>query len=173
MIKTIFAALTAAALVGCAVVGAQFRAASEPQSGDRARVRVIAAQQVRATPGQACSDEFSPGNGVVIGAVLGSNGYAGRTLGMAVGQPVPQSASAAEMYVAAGQPITFSFVFTPGDPYRCNIDGISFVPQANTDYEVVMSHDRARGRCSVETRSLAEPQTRVNQSVVGRCGAQR
>ena len=173
MLKPIHAVLTATAtLAGCAMLGAQFRAASEPESGERARVRVIAAQQVRATPGKACADVAAPGNGVVIGAALGSHGYAGRTLGMPAGGPMPANGSAAEMFVTAGQPITFSFIYTPGDPYRCGIGGISFVPEANKDYEVAASYDRDRGVCGVATRSLTDPQLRVIQTAATRCGAQ-
>jgi uncharacterized protein YceK len=165
---TIIALMTSALLTGCGTIGAQFRAAAEPTTGVMARVRVIATQPVRATPGKKCADLSAPGDGVVVGADIGSSGYVGRSLEMPKGSRETTNSDVAEMYVVAGEPITFSFIRTTGNPYICDTSAISFVPAANADYEVAMNYDK-RGACNIVAKSLTDPKASVAQQKVAGC----
>jgi len=120
---------------GCGL-GTQFRAATEPQGGARARLRVVATDTiVKLTPGKACHDG-GPNTGVILSNGLGSHGFRGRSLGM---PGKVEGRNFAEVYVEAGKPL--SLVFLKGNDagkLGCDVS-LSFRPEAGKDYEATVS----------------------------------
>lgn len=143
--------LAISALSGCAGIGTQFRPVAEPTDGARARLRVIGGGAfIKAVPGKSCIDWSSPGAGTVIGGIVGSNGYRGRSLGMP--DAPAKMDEAAELTVAAGEPFTLALVTGSESSLSCFIAG-SFVPEAGKDYEARMQLDVRNKMC---TMRLAE-----------------
>ena len=121
-------------LAACASVGTQFSKMAEPDSGDRARVRVVANMLVKGVPNASCTDWSKAGAGTIFGGMLGSSGYRGRSLGM----PNPQGVrdqNSGEFYVRANEPFAIALINTPDSRYRCSVSA-TFVPQKNTDYQI-------------------------------------
>ncbi len=168
--KTYATLCCAVALTGCGAVGiakTQFRAVDEPTDGERARVRVIANSPVKAMPNRDCIDWDAPGAGtaVAMGLLgLGSRGYLGRLIGMPNGEQY-QRGSTAEFYVAAGQPYTLVSITAPESLTQCSV-GVSFVPNANTDYEATLL--LSRHECTANVVALNGPSVETKQ-VVGTC----
>ncbi len=121
-------------LAACASVGIQFSKMTEPDSGERARVRVVADMLVKGVPNASCTDWSKAGAGTIFGGILGSSGYRGRSLGM----PNPQGVSgnnSGEFYVRANEPFAVALMNTPDSRYLCSVSA-TFVPQKNTDYQI-------------------------------------
>ncbi|MCL2076569.1 MAG: hypothetical protein FWH15_09090 [Betaproteobacteria bacterium] len=155
-------------LAGCASIGTQFKAFEEATDGDRARVRVIGNALVKAVPNKSCADWSAPGAGTVLGGIVGSSGFSGRSLGMppshnmpkvdktefsswfyvAVGETVEHvslslhatKVNLAEFYVEAGKPVTLTLMTTPESNRQCNLS-LTFVPDKDKDYEATMLVD--------------------------------
>ncbi len=125
------------ALGACSSVGSQFAKMSEPESGERARVRVVSNMLVKGVPESDCLDWRKPGAGTVFGGMVGSSGYRGRSLNMPDPNNVSGKRSSAEFYVRAGKPITLQLLNTPDSYQTCSL-AISFVPKAGGSYEVAM-----------------------------------
>ncbi|MBH5329730.1 hypothetical protein H9Q10_08620 [Eikenella sp. S3360] len=125
------------ALGACSSVGTQFAKMSEPESGERARVRVVANMLVKGVPESDCLDWRKPGAGTIFGGMVGSSGYRGRSLNMPDPHNVSGSRRSAEFYVRAGKPLTLQLLNTPDSWQTCSL-AISFVPQAGHNYEVAM-----------------------------------
>lgn len=154
--------MTTLTVVGCGSLGTQFTTVAEPDSGDKARVRVVRAAPafVRAIPGQDCLDWSAPGAGTVIGGMVGASGYKDRKIDMPVSALSKQYTSA-EMYVAANKPIVFAMLTGPDGRLSCSVSA-TFVPEKNKDYEVFFGMDRKV--CVANVVSLSEPNTRVEFS---------
>lgn len=131
----IFLSLTLALVVTGCGLSSQFRAAAEPPGGARARVRVRTQDSlVRIVPGKDCLDLSTEGSGVVLGAGLGSHGFAGRSLGMPGGKQGDRKS--AEFYVEAGKPLVLDFQRgNEAGALGCELS-FAFTPEANRDYEV-------------------------------------
>ncbi|WP_247394671.1 hypothetical protein [Ralstonia pseudosolanacearum] len=153
--KTYATLCCAVALTGCGAVGiakTQFRAVDEPTDGERARVRVIANSPVKAMPNRDCIDWDAPGAGIAAAmGPLGSSGYLGRLIGMPDGEQYRRG-STAEFYVAAGQPYTLVLITGPESSTQCSA-GVSFVPNANTDYEATLLLSSGFAPASQDTRT--------------------
>lgn len=146
-------------VAGCSSIGAQFTVAAEPESGDRARIRVVNAAQafIRAVPERSCLDWAAPGAGTVIGGMMGSSGYKNRSLQM----PATENSQAfvtAEMYAAANKPFSVALLTGPDSRVSCSV-ATTFVPEKDKDYEVFFGMDHKV--CVVNVRSLTEPGTKV------------
>lgn len=144
-------------LSACAGVGTQFSKMSEPVDGERARLRVAANMLVKGIPNSDCIHWGKEGAGTIFGGLLGSSGYRGRSLDMPNPHFVPKSASG-EFYVQANQPIVISLVNTPESAMRCGVH-ITFVPEANKDYELTMltgRKDMKTSVCSAELFDISE-----------------
>lgn len=128
---------------------------SEPDSGARARIRVViplssaAYRGVRAYPGSRCVSHRLPGNGMVVNMqmILGfEKNLNGRKLGIPeTDLSQDKDYVSAEIYAAAEQPISFSYLKPASEivngPYStiypdgCGLS-VSFVPAAGADYEL-------------------------------------
>jgi hypothetical protein len=142
-------------LCGCSTV--ESTTAAEPQSGERARLRVISNYAVLAFPEKACFNANVPGAGVVFCSGLCNAGFKGRSLGMPVGTTPVDKGDAAEFYVRAGKPLTLgiSYMTRRRD---CAIAGW-FVPEANQDYEAVGKVDGST--CSIRVWKIGNPNANV------------
>jgi len=166
-----FALPLAMALSGCAGLFLQFRALTEPpEAVERARLRVVANVPVRAYPDSSCIAPFADNAGMVFGpGGLGSKGFRGRSLDM------PGSTSkfrlkdhdVGELYVAADEPLTLHLFFDgPGTHATCQV-AVTFVPQANQDYEATLL--LYRNRCEASVTSLSQPDQKVDTRQAERC----
>ena len=153
-------------LSGCAGITTQFVSLQEPQSGDRARLRVIANHLVKAVPGKDCIDWSAPGAGTVFGGIVGSKGFRGRSLDMPAGLNQADRNSTAEMYVAANQPFTLVLLTTLEAPVQCSV-AVSFTPEADRDYEAVARLTRAV--CSISVTQIGEGSAPVSVEKADRC----
>lgn len=149
------ALLLSTLLIGCAGIGTQFTKMSEPQSGERARIRVAANMLVKGIPNSACIDWSKKGAGTIFGGIVGSSGYRGRSLGI----PNPEGLSprnSGEFYAVANQPITLVLLNTPDSRMRCSISG-SFTPVAGKDYQVDLATSEVsmvKSRCEMRIREV-------------------
>lgn len=142
-------------LSGCAGIETQFTKMSEPQSGERARIRVTANMLVKGIPNSACVDWSKAGAGTIFGGIVGSSGYRGRSLGM----PNPENVSSrnsGEFYAVANQPISLVLLNTPDSRMRCSISG-NFTPLAGKDYQVDLATskvNRIKSLCKMRIREI-------------------
>lgn len=141
------AILFAGLLTGCAVMGTMkmaFSTYEEPADGPRARLRLINDQPSPFIyPARECVRNGAKGSGVAPGSRPDlMNSLEARRIGMP-SAPVPGGRSVAEMYVRAGEPITFSLSAGGCGKNLCPIDdqqrsicsqARSFVPKENVDY---------------------------------------
>lgn len=146
--------LVAAALSGCGNIAAvksfntQF---ASPTSGETARLRVSSDGMVRGVPGLECVDWYSPGAGVIV---VPNETFAQRNsekLGMPAGKPVPAGWASSEVRVAAGKPLTLTFLdggraVSYNQKSTC-LGMFSFTPEAGADYELTLHGYSA---CDVE-----------------------
>ncbi|MBV8250347.1 MAG: hypothetical protein JO200_18100 [Comamonas sp.] len=162
LLRLATAFMTVISIAGCGSIGTQFTTLAEPDSGDRARVRVVQAASafVRAVPGKSCLDWSTPGAGTVIGGMVGASGYKGRKLDMP-GTDLSKQFTSAEMYVAANKPITFAMLTGPESSLSCSV-AAAFVPEKDKDYEVFFGMDRRV--CVARVVSLSDPTTKVDFS---------
>lgn len=162
------------AFTGCAALKNNV-AFSEPLSGEKARIRVVIPDEspllpyrgVRAYPNSTCRSTQVPGNGVVVNSRLGFE----KTLNdKRIGIPGTPVAAAddnlsAEIHIAANQPVTFWHMRarTGGTTYNgfSNYDDgkscsniLSFIPEANADYELAFG--QGSGLCPVSLKKLAQ-----------------
>ncbi len=143
-------------LMGCSSISTQFKKMVEPNSGDRARIRVTANMLVKGVPNSTCTDWDKAGAGTIFGGILGSSGYKGRQLGMPNPENVAKNISG-EFYVTANQPITISLHNTPESSMRCSVAG-TFVPKSNKDYQVDLSTGRkgiSQSICKMRVREIS------------------
>lgn len=149
------ALLLSTLLIGCAGIGTQFTKMSEPQSGERAQIRVVANMLVKGIPNSACIDWSKEGAGTIFGGIVGSSGYRGRSLGM----PNPEglsSRNSGEFYAVANQPITITLLNTPESRMRCSVSG-SFIPVSGKDYQVDLATSEVsdmKSRCAMRVREV-------------------
>jgi len=166
-----FALPLAIALSGCAGLTLQFRALTEPpDTSERARLRVIANAPIRAYPNSSCIAPFAENAGTIFNpGGFGSKGFRGRSLDM------PRSTSkfrlgdndVGELYVAADEPLTLHlFLDGPGHYVICHV-AVTFVPQANQDYEATLLLDR--NLCKASVTSLSQPDQKVDTRQAERC----
>jgi hypothetical protein len=69
--------------------------------------------------------------------------------------PTDKADDAAEMYVAAGEPVSFSQMEDFG-PSRCLLKPVTFIPEANKDYEIRYLYDYFARRCGATVVSLSD-----------------
>ncbi|MCU1723395.1 MULTISPECIES: hypothetical protein [unclassified Pseudomonas] len=144
--------LAATVLSGCGNIAAvksfntQF---ASPASGETARLRVMSDGMVRGVPGLACVDWYSPGAGVII---VPNETFAQRNnekLGMPAGKPVPAGWATSEVRVAAGKPLTLTFLdggrAVSYDQKSTCLGMFTFTPQAGADYELELRGYRGCG----------------------------
>ncbi|MDR2239547.1 MAG: hypothetical protein LBE33_03825 [Zoogloeaceae bacterium] len=140
-------------LFSCASISTQFTPFEEPASGDRAKVRVIGNALVKAIPGKNCVDWSTPGAGTVLGGIVGSRGFHGRSLGMPPGRDASK-VDTAEFYAEAGKPITLVVMTTPEFRYECSAT-VSFIPEKDKNYEAQMMVYLTK--CSADVITLDAP----------------
>lgn len=141
-------------LSACASANLQFKKMSESESTQRARVRVAANMLVRGIPESACLDYGKQGAGTVVGGILGTSGYRGRSLNMP--NPNQLSKNVAEFYVTANQPFTIELVNTPESSMKCSVAG-TFTPQAGHDYEIIARTERSgafQSKCTLQLSDI-------------------
>ncbi|GGP26044.1 hypothetical protein GCM10010971_18630 [Silvimonas amylolytica] len=133
------------------------RAYAEPQSGARARLRVVTTGEIRLIPGRDCHDEYAPGAGVVAtqGYDLADHHLNGRKLGMPDEPATDQRGTVSEVFVTAGQPVEVNFISqqiaTGTSNWVCNLKW-SFVPEAGKDY--VSRSSQSFEACSLSVTTL-------------------
>jgi len=72
-----------------------------------------------------------------------------------------------ELYVAADEPLTLHlFLDGPGTHVTCHV-AVTFVPQANQDYEATLLLDR--NLCKAGVTSLSQPDQKVDTRQAERC----
>jgi hypothetical protein len=146
-------------MTGCSAIKHNVVVA-EPIDGSRARIRVVIPnveyRGVRAYPNSACANPNLPGAGMVTSVQM-SLGFEKNLNEKKIGIPAtPYSNNnnymTSEIYAAANQPITFSINKPPltipeGGGYvriypktACG-NAVSFIPEANGDYELVFSDE--------------------------------
>ena len=122
-------------------VRANFVPFSEPQDGDRARVRVVSDDHIRAIPNATCVGWSDEKSGVImqqkpwgLTITLGPEGYRERDLNI----PDPgnnklrKESRYAEFYVRANEPLIVA------QEAYCRIN-LGFTPKKNHDYEIIMN----------------------------------
>lgn len=118
----------------------------QPESGDRARIRVISYHgMIRAVPNSDCIDWRLPGAGVMVSSTKGFANVNDRDLGMPSGQfknvtTTMGRVAVSELYVPAGKPISLHYLSQGDRNYQCFV-AKSFVPVANADYEAAYAQD--------------------------------
>ncbi|MDR0633641.1 MAG: hypothetical protein LBF91_01520 [Azoarcus sp.] len=127
--------LIAVILAGCGSMGAQFASIGEvSESEPQARLRVLGGGGfVRGVPDSNCLDWSKPGAGTIIGGLVGSSGFRGRSLDM----PNPERREGkpfAEIHVAAGKPFALAFMTGPEARYSCALSGVLVLDEGQ-DYE--------------------------------------
>ena len=141
-------------------IGTQFKIMEEPDSGERARVRVTANMLVRGSPNTACMDWNSDKSGTILGGILSNKGYRGRNLDI----PDPnhgKTADDAEFYVRADEPFTLMFTSLPESRNICRA-GTTFVPEKGHDYEfVLLTHKEGNihARCAIQANDVTNGQS--------------
>ena len=132
----------------------------EPTEGDRARIRVITNGMIRAVPNSACVDWRLPSAGVMVTPDKGFAHLNDRVLSMPRGRisqalTTERALAVSELYIPAGKPITFFYLLnekSSGDNTPECALARSFVPRANTEYELWT--DRAFGQCFLEVDAI-------------------
>lgn len=130
----------------------QFRPFTEPKEGPMARVRVVSNHYVIAIPGRDCLNAGPEEAGTVLSGWLTSKGYRGRAIGMPY--PPADPGTAAEIMVAANDPITISMMNSVPNGGGCDVSG-SFTPEEGRDYEVRAQMERGGNYCSIKLIELA------------------
>lgn len=132
---------------GCGT-GWQFRAAHEPQDGDRARLRGVGtAMRLNQN---VCGDNPELQSGMFLGGVFSSSGYKNRSIGM----PARQNEEKywAEMYLIADLPVSVSAL--AGDGRSSCVVNFIFIPLKDRDYEAIGRRD---GRtCSLSVVDITD-----------------
>ncbi|SUO97075.1 hypothetical protein [Suttonella ornithocola] len=129
--------ITLLGLTACADIGTQFTQMSEPNNGERARMRVTANMLVKGIPDSSCINWSKPGAGTIFGGIVGSSGYRGRSLGMPNPNNIALGRHSGEFYLTANQPFTVVLLNTPDSRQKCQI-GLTFTPEPQHDYDLLM-----------------------------------
>jgi hypothetical protein len=133
--KRLSGLLLAGTLTACGNIGAQFSPIGEANEGaPSAKLRVLGGGGfVRGIPESNCLNWSKPGAGTIIGGIVGSNGFRGRSLDIPDMERIGNSPFA-EIRVAAGKPFVLTFMTGPNLVRSCALSG-SFIPEEGQDYE--------------------------------------
>jgi len=158
-----FQILAIASLSGCGSISAVqsfWTTYQAPESGPRAKIRVISTGMVRAVPESSCVDWRKPGAGVMVSAQKVYSNLNGQSLDMPKRRggyllPADAEIQISELYISAKGPLTLYLMgagYDSGGKIRSCQRAVSFVPEPGKNYDAVLTeHGR---NCLIQVDEL-------------------